>query len=86
MCQISLYKPKRKFMLLMKNRHLGRGFQYIASLLALPSNTPGSETHNFIINLASVTILNYTIIFMTITLILAIKNSHYIIDCRDTDG
>ena len=73
-------------MFLMKNRHLGRGFQYFASLLALPSNTPGSETHNFIINLASVTILNYTIIFMTITLILAIKNSHYIIDCRDTDG
>ena len=71
-------------MILVKNRHLGRSVQFYASLLTLPSTTPSSETNKSIINFAFVTILNDTIIYMTITLILAIKNSHCIIYCRET--
>ena len=72
-------------MILMKNRHLGRSLKIYASFFNILSNTPSSDTNNSIINFAFVTILNYKIIFMAINLILAIKNSHCIGDCRETD-
>ena len=67
MCQISQNKSGLTFMILMKNRHLGRSLEIYASFLALPYTTPSSETNNSITIFAFVTILNYTIIFMTIT-------------------
>ena len=85
MCQISQKYLKETFQILMKNRHLGRSLQFSASLLALPSTTPSSETNHYIINFKSVTILNYTIIFVSIALILSVKNSRCIIDCIETD-
>ena len=72
-------------MILLKNRHLGRSLQFFASLLDLRSTTPNSETNNSIFNFAFITILNHTIILMTIALILVIENSHCIIDCIDID-
>ena len=72
-------------MFLMKNRHLVRSLKFSTSLLDILSAIPRYDTNNYIINFAFITILNYTIIFMTITLILAIKISHCIIDFRETD-
>ena len=72
-------------MFLMKNKGLGRSLQFSASLLDIPSTTPSCDINNSIINLESVTILNYTIIFMIITLNLAIKNSHFMVEYRETD-
>ena len=60
----------------MKYKHLVGSPQFPASLVDLPSTTPSSDTNNSIIYFSFVTILNYTIIFMTTTLILDIKNSH----------
>ena len=82
---VRFLKIKRNIYDFNENRHLGGILQFSTALLDLPSTTPSSETDNSITNFASVTILNYTLTFMTITLILAIKNSHCIIYCRETD-
>ena len=79
MCQISQKIPRETFTILMKNRYLGKSLQCSASLLNTQSTTPSYDTNNSIINFSFVTI------FMTITLILAIKNPHRIIDCRETE-
>ena len=85
MGQISQKNTGENFMILMKNMHLGRSLQVSASFLDLLSNILSSGTNNSMNNLSFVRILNYTIISRTITLILAIKNSHCIIDCGETD-
>ena len=84
-CVIFHKKTEENFKILMKNRHLGRSLQISAYLLDFLSNIPSSETNNFIINVAFVTILNNTILFMKNNLILVIKTSHCIIDFRETD-
>ena len=81
MWQIS-QKNQEKIYDLNEKQALGEESSILRSLLFLPYTTPSYDTNNSIINFAFVTILNYAIIFMTITLILAIKNSHCIIDCR----
>ena len=65
-------------MILMKNKHLGRCVQFYAYLLTLPATTPSSETNNSIINFAFVTILNDTIIYMTINLIVWLLKTHIV--------